>query len=68
MEVNLTRLEVKETAVKMDVVRIIAVVQEVHFYLSDGTVKKAVNADNFSLAMTVKNDGVDFNRKLKFMN
>jgi predicted P-loop ATPase/GTPase len=68
MQVNLTQLEVKETAVKMDVVKIITLVQEVHFYYSDGSKKIAVSAQDRSFAMTVKSDGVEFSGKLKFMN
>jgi hypothetical protein len=67
MKVKIKYDKIKETEIETDVLKIVAEVKEVYFYLNNGEVKKAVNAEKLALALTFENSEVRFNRKIKFI-
>lgn len=67
MKVKIKYDKIKETEIEADVLKIVAEVKEVYFYLNNGEVKKAINAEKFALGLTFENGEVRFNRKIKFI-
>lgn len=67
MKVKIKYDKITETEIETDVLKIVTEVKEVYFYLNNGEVKKAINAEKFALALTFENGEVRFNRKIKFI-
>ncbi|MBL7766987.1 MAG: hypothetical protein JNJ58_12875 [Chitinophagaceae bacterium] len=56
----------KEINTEIEVSKIVAVISRVEFHFKGGKIRKAQNATDLSLTMTIEDNKVKFNRKLKF--